>query len=96
MKYKKQDYFDAHPVFYFLTPEREYVLELVSGNVIHRYSDFYKTNPDFSVIEQLKSESTFKSDIEISETDTFVTLSTCIWDFKDARYVVIAKLTPIG
>ena len=95
VKYKKQ-YFDEHPTLYFITTEREYVIELVSGNVIHRYSDFYETNPDFSLVENLKKSSTFKSDIEICEGDSFVTLSTCIWDYQDARYVVIGKVTPIG
>ena len=96
VKYKKQEYFDAHSTLYFMTPEREYVIELVSGNVIHRYSDFYKTNPDFSLVENLRKSSTFKSDVEIARGDKFVTLSTCIWDYKDARYVVIGKRTPIG
>lgn len=95
-KYKNQSYFDAHSTIYFITPEREYVIELVSGNVIYRYSDFYKTNPDFSLVENLRESSTFKSDTEISQGDKFVTLSTCIWDYKDARYVVIGKITPIG
>lgn len=96
VKYKNQDYFDSHPTLYFITPEREYEIELVSGNVIHRHSDFYKVNPDFSLVENLRKSSTFKSDTEIAKGDKFVTLSTCIWDYKDARYVIIGKITPIG
>ena len=46
-------------------------------------------------IELVKDLSTFKSDVQVKETDHIVTLSTCTYERDDGRYVVVGKLVQI-
>lgn len=95
-KYKEQSYYDQHPVLYFLTPTGDYKIELYAGIVVKRDALIYVPNPDeigFSeFLINAKEKSTFKSEIEITENDTLITLSTCSYEYNHARYIVIGKL----
>ena len=95
MKYKEQSYYDAHPILYFLTPECNYVIELCAGAVVKRDSDIYKTSPQENVITDIVGKSTFCSTVEIAECDDIITLSTCSYEFNNARYVLIGILKKI-
>lgn len=98
-KYKKQAYFDEHPVMYLLTPEHTYMVELIAGYVTPSDSDTYslpKTAEEKKTfLEQAVQKSTFISNVSVNEADTFVTLSTCYYEYDSARYVVVGKLTEI-
>lgn len=95
VKYKEQSYYEAHPILYFLTPNDNYVIELCAGAVVKRDSDIYNPNPDKNVITAFTEKSTFQSYVEISEYESIITLSTCSYEFNNARYVLIAKLNKI-
>lgn len=95
VKYKEQSYYDAHPILYFLTPDNNYVLELCAGAVVKSDSDIYHPDPDETVITLLKANSSFHSTVEIAEGDGIITLSTCSYDFDDARYVLVGKLNKL-
>ena len=41
VKYKNQEFYDAHPVAYFLTEEKDYKIEIFSGYVTTHDSDSY-------------------------------------------------------
>ncbi|RGW95813.1 sortase, partial [Paraclostridium sordellii] len=43
-------------------------------------------------INNIKNKSLFKSDIKVNSNDKIITLSTCSYEFDDARTVVHAKL----
>lgn len=98
-EYKKQAYYDAHPVMYLLTPEKRYKVELVAGILARADASFY----DFPVPEDRREDvvrgwledSTFETQTQIRPEDRFVTLSTCSYEFSDARYVVIGVLREI-
>ena len=98
-EYKKQEYYDSHPVMYLLTPEKQYKVELVAGILSRADASFY----DFPVPEERREEvvrdwleaSTFETQTQIQPGDRFVTLSTCSYEFSDARYVVIGVLREI-
>ena len=92
VKYKKQSYYDAHPIIYFLTPDNDYVIELVAGAVVKRDSDIYQLMPLAKTVEDIISTATFHSDVEVTENDKLITLSTCSYEFNNARYVLIGKL----
>lgn len=98
-KYKEQSYYDAHPVMYLLTPEQSYQIELIAGYITPSDSTTYsapQTEEDKKVfLENALRESTFVSSVSADETDTFVTLSTCSYEYENARYVVVGKLTRI-
>lgn len=95
VKYKEQSYYDAHPVLYFLTPENNYVIELCAGAVVKRDSDIYQPTPQETTVTEIVGKSTFNSTVELTESDDIITLSTCSYEFNNARYVVIGKPTII-
>ncbi len=92
MKYKEQSYYDAHPILYFLTPDNNYVIELHAGAVVKRDSDIYQPTPDENTVENIISKSTFDSAVKIATGENIITLSTCSYEFNNARYVLIGKL----
>lgn len=98
--YKKQSYYDAHPVLYFLTPEGDHTVELYAGLVIGQDSMLYSPEPNgealASFLISAKENSTFTSSVTLSEEDSLLTLSTCAYEYSGARYVLICKLVPIG
>lgn len=93
-EYKKQAFYQAHPVIYYTTPEKEYELKVFAGFVTSSASECYIIDhTEESLAEYManaKKKSTFKSDTEYNTGDNIVTLSTCSSDYKDARYVLIA------
>ena len=97
-KYAEQSYYDAHPVMYLTVGEKPYKLELFSGYVTTADSSAYRitcgSEHDFAGwIRELIKKSDFKaSAMTIHTTDRIVTLSTCAYDFQNARYVVHGRL----
>lgn len=95
-KYKEQTHYDEHPVLYYLTPSGNYKIELCAGLVVKRDALIYVPNPDekefAEFLSNAKKKSTFSSEVEITENDTLITLSTCSYEYNHARYIVIGKL----
>lgn len=98
LKYRTQDYYDNHKEMLIHTPDKKYTLEVFSGYVAS-VDDFCYTAIDgadmSSLISYAKSCSYFASDVEVSSDDKIVLLSTCAYDFKNARFVVFGKLSEI-
>ncbi len=97
--YKEQAFYDRHPFIYLNTPKANYKLKLFAGVVADgsRQSvrlDFKNADDFLDYINSLKAESTFKGSIEIKEDDYIVTLSTCSYEFNNARYIICGKLVP--
>lgn len=99
LHYKKQSYYADHPVMYYLTPEGDYRIELFAGKVVKTTDPIYSVKDGsvefYNHVQTLQEKSTFQSDVTISEQDTIVTLSTCSYEFDQARYVLLGKLVPI-
>lgn len=98
-EYTDKAYYDAHPRMLLLTPEGNYILELFAGYVADADSGAWK--PDFANdaefmdwIGSAREKSTFSSNVDVTTSDRVVTLSTCAYDFEDARCVVLGKLVP--
>ena len=92
-EYKKQEYYDTHKNMYCFTPKENYIIELFAGLTV---SDIY----DLSIIdenkrEELISKSDFKSNVEITDEDKIITLSTCAYEYDGARYIVMGVLRAI-
>lgn len=100
LKYKKQSYYDDHPVWYYLTPDRDYRVELIAGMVVKTHRDIFTTTLNSTAmlkeLSVLQEYSTFQSDVTYSDEDAFITLSTCSYEFNNARYVVVGKLVPLN
>lgn len=99
LQYKKQSYYDEHPVWYYLTPDQNYRVELFAGRVVKTDHIVYQTQPNneaFSeYVQDSVAASTFESDVTVTDDDAVITLSTCSYEFDQARYVVMGKLVPI-
>jgi len=95
-KYKSQAYYDEHPWLYLLTPDGNYRIELYAGAVVKASSGIYETSPGneafADVLAEIKGKSTFHSEMDVDWSDNIVTLSTCSYEFDNARYVVVGKL----
>ena len=101
VNYKKQDYYNAHPNLYLNTPSGNYRLAVFSGFVTYADSsvytfDFANDVEFMDYVEKMKGFSDFSSDVTVSATDHIAVLSTCTYEYDDARYVLFAKMIPIA
>lgn len=92
--YKKQSFYEEHPYMYIYTPEQDYRIDLIAGCIVESVSDIYDTEPSSSAVWDCINSSTFVADVEYSG-GKIVTLSTCTYEYDDARYVVLGELVPI-
>ena len=96
VKYKEQSYYEQHPTLTYLTPDGNYTIELVVGLVVSKTDMLYQANPDAeeyrSYLDDAVRKSTFNSGIEVTDEDRLVVLSTCSYEYDNARYVVIGRL----
>ena len=97
-KYKEKEFFYG---------DNDIVIEVENGKVL-KYKvfsayvtdakdNYIKTNFDDKaqykeLLEDIKNKSLYKSDIDVNENDKIITLSTCSYEFNDARMVVHGKL----
>ena len=98
--YKKQDFFDSHKQGYLITENAVYRIDFFAGHVANVEENAWQLDfdsaEDFSNwIKSLKDISAFKSDIEPKYGDKIFTLSTCSYEFDNARFVLRGKLTKI-
>ena len=93
--YKNQSYYNAHPYFYIYTPTQDYKLNLYAGFVCEHDDEVYALSLTQSQLAAMAERSTFKSNIGVP-TGQIMTLSTCSYEFDDARYVVVGELVPIN
>ena len=98
--YKKQDFFDGHKTGYLITQDAAYSIDFFAGHVANVEENAWQLDFDDAAdfdnwIKSLKEISAFKSDIEPQYGDRIFTLSTCRYEFDDARFVLSGKLTKI-
>ncbi len=100
-KYADQSYYDDHPVWYLLTPERDYKVMLFAAFVTDTSSPVYatarRTTADGTpIMEQAWADSNFRGGPPPAEGERTVTFSTCSYEFTNARYVLIGVLHELG
>lgn len=96
-KYKDQEYYNNHKTGKIITKNKTYEIEFFAGYVTDVYANSWevnlKTSSDwYEWAKKSKQKSNFQSDITIAEGDKYITLSTCSYDFNDARYVLVGKI----
>ena len=94
-KYKDQSYFDEHPTAMLLTPEGNYLVEFFSGYVCETTSDAWDYDFDEAWLDKRIRSSYFAAEVTPTMDDRILTLSTCCYDFKDARFVLHGILVPV-
>ena len=96
-EYKKQEYYDAHPIVLLLTPEKNYEIEIFAGYVASVQDEAWEIvfSSDSDLTEWLDvagERSCFTSGIAPAVTDRILTLSTCSYEFNNARFVLLGRI----
>lgn len=99
--YKEKEYFETHPEIYLLTPQRDYVIDVLAGFVTPNNSELYNSlRPEDAEKESLLKDwlgvAGFAADEYPAMEDRMITLSTCSYEYKNARYVLIGSLEELG
>ena len=96
MNFKKSGYYEQHAHMYIMTPQCTYRLDLLAGAVVDPDDAIYSTYPTQAAIDSIMSRSSFQSAVPLpGEEGRLVTLSTCSYEYDDARYVVLGVLTQV-
>ncbi|MBP3539565.1 MAG: class B sortase [Oscillospiraceae bacterium] len=98
--YSEDGYYATHPVLYLNTPKQNYKIEVFTAYICNYDSDTYTLSfssaEEYGAwLEKMKSQSIFDSDTEVTIDDRVVTLSTCTYEYDNARFVVQGKLVPL-
>jgi sortase B len=94
--YRAQEYYDLHPALYLLTTAGEYRLDLIAGYLTTAGSDAYdvpqtqQERDDF--LQKTLARSAFTAPVQVLPQDRLVTLSTCAYDYENARFVLVGVL----
>lgn len=98
--FKGKSYFDEHASGTLYTPAQTYALEIFAVAVVPSDSEAYRfalvtpaERKDYQ--ETIRQASTHYRDIGLGTNDKILILSTCSYEFEDARTVVAARLRPI-
>jgi sortase B len=99
--YKQEGYYKQHPYMYYYTPDKAYLLLIVNGFVTSAEDEVYTFSfPDddsyAAYLDRMHARSYFDSPVTVEREDHIVTLSTCSYEFDDARFVIQAKIVPIS
>jgi sortase B len=100
VNYTNVNYYREHPIMYLSTRDMNYRVEIFAAYLTDADSDTYTFSFDSpeaydSYLKRMASQSDFQADVELNSEDHIITLSTCSYEFYDARYVVQGKLVPI-
>ena len=95
-KYRYESFYNKNSLITFDTIYEEAQWEVFSAYVqSNRFNyfkmDFESRDEYFQYIKALQRESIYETDVELSPDDVILTLSTCVYDFEDARMVVHAR-----
>lgn len=100
--YANQSFYDAHPVMYFLTPERDYTIQLISGHIVEsKLTNFPltwgETKGYADYLSEIQSVSVFQSNFHPSTDYQLITLVTCNYSsrYVSPRFLLQGQLVPI-
>lgn len=95
--YKRQSFYDAHRAMLLITPDATYDVQLFAAYVADPSEDAWEVSfaNDGEIqtwIDAAIAQSTFTSDVKPTPGDRLLTLSTCSYEFGDARFVVVGVM----
>lgn len=101
MDYKEQGFYDAHPTALLLTPAGDCEIEFFSGYVANVRADAWQvefgSEGEFAEwLQAVKAKSLFQSEVVLSSADKVLTLSTCSYEFENARFVLHGVLNNLS
>ena len=97
MKYKDQIFFEEHSEGLLITPTAVHKIVFFSGYVSHNWTDAWELefrDVSFSKwLKNIEARSFFDTTDYPGEDDRILTLSTCTYEFDDAKYVLHGYVT---
>ncbi len=98
---RDQAYCVKHPKLLLMTPEGTFDLEIWAFLNEPSDSNIYMTNIEdeegkqdyLDLVERLAD---YTTDVEVTTDDRLVMLSTCAYEFENARYIIACKMVPRG
>ena len=95
--YRSQEYYDSHPIGLLMTPDGNFYFEIIAAHVAKLSGSSWDLFFD-SVDEALAwahsamDKSDFISRYDPTQKDIYITLSTCSYEFNNARFVLVGVL----
>ena len=95
-----EEYLEAHPVMWILTPEQDYRVEIFAGYITSSDSQTYTVIHDAdedlqSYLDWVKKWSEIHPEVETPAEGHYVVLSTCDYSFDEARSALHGRLVPV-
>ena len=95
--FKNQQFFQEHPYYYLFTEEDTYVVEVFAGSILQIGSPVWQLSFSNTVNrEQWLSECwravSIRRSLALAPEDTIITLSTCTYEYKQARWVIQGRI----
>lgn len=93
--FSKQEYYDAHPVMWLLTPEKNWRLDLIAGYVTVDTDQVYQKLGSVEALQTYLSSVMRKSSfaanttVDVSKVERAVFLSTCSYETENSRYILV-------
>ena len=98
-EFSNQEFYEEHPVMWFLTEQCAYRIDLISTFVTPSNSDSYnifETEDELNAyVSEAVEKSTFITSTDTDDISQIMTLSTCAYVYDKARTVVIGKITAV-
>ena len=99
MEYKEKGFYEEHSVALLVTPDAYYEIRLFSGYVADNWDsawDMGLSGAEFEAwLKEICQKSTFEPVALPGADDRIVTLSTCTYEFADAKYVVHGYISEV-
>lgn len=94
LEYRENEYFGKHSKMFFLTPIKNYKINLIAGAYVSNTSEIYNITTEDAEknVLNLINNSAFDSGYNYSKEDRFITLSTCINENSNMRYILIGTI----
>lgn len=97
IEYRDREYFEKHKKMMLITRDAKYELYIFGVVTIASDSDMYKFNFQSegerqAYLDRIEENSEIDTGVSVSADDRIVMLSTCTYEFEDARLVVYGKL----
>lgn len=92
MQYKKQAFYDEHSVILLVTPTAYYQVRVFSGYVSSTRANAWDLDLDdaghAAWLEEIREKSCFQTAYAPGPEDAIITLSTCTYEFENAKFVL--------
>lgn len=99
--YTEPGYFEAHPIFWLLTPEKNYRVSVLAGMLVFANDEIYTYCENreqlLKLMSRVQEHSVFEAqdNRRMEEFQQTVTFSTCAYEDQDTRFVLIGGLEEI-